>query len=422
MTDARGPRSWSGTRSTSTNSPKSYIEGTTGLEQRDSVLVRLRENGHEVWTNSDTGYHWFAHCPTHNECVRVSSGEHIELACLHRFPDARCSQDDLIRAFGLTDILPVVATHLERLRDALVDSDGLERIPDPEPLIGPDVLFKDTLAWMVGKPGCGKSFVALDMAGCIGTGESWQGYKVEQGHVLYLVAEGVRGTKKRVRAWEQAMGHGMTGVTFLPTTVQAGVPAEWDALVTLAEEMKPALIILDTQARITVGIEENSNTAMGEFVARVERLRGAAECTVLIVHHIGRTGDTGRGATVLDGAMATILKVTKDDDLITVECQKSKDGEEWADILLRTVPMGESVVLAVDDGNERPDHVAQRCAPWLTKWRETFADEWVSVTTLIEAGMVAKNTFHTNKLKLIRAGAVERSGEGRMTRYRIPPS
>jgi hypothetical protein len=94
--------------------------------------------------------------------------------------------------------------------------------------------------------------------------------------VLYLVAEGVRGTKKRVRAWEKSMGREMTGVLFLPIAVQSKNGAQWDAFVELVRELKPALIVIDTQARVTVGVEENSNTEMGEFVDRAERLRMAS--------------------------------------------------------------------------------------------------------------------------------------------------
>jgi hypothetical protein len=89
-----------------------------------------------------------------------------------------------------------------KLRALLVDTDGLENIPEPDPLV-PGVLYRDSLAWLYGEPGCGKSFVAVDVAGCVGTGQVWQGYgPAVKGDVIYLVAEGVTGIKQRVRAWE----------------------------------------------------------------------------------------------------------------------------------------------------------------------------------------------------------------------------
>jgi len=93
----------------------------------------------------------------------------------------------------------------ERLRAALLDTAGLDTLPEPEPLIH-GVLQRDSLAWLAGRPGSAKTFVALDMAGAVGAGETWQGYRVTQGPVLYLIAEGARGIRPRVRAWESASG------------------------------------------------------------------------------------------------------------------------------------------------------------------------------------------------------------------------
>ncbi|SCF22725.1 AAA domain-containing protein [Micromonospora mirobrigensis] len=314
-------------------------------------------------------------------------------------------------------------TPLDVLKGALVDSAGLDDIPDPEPLIGEDIVFRDTLVWMVGKPGCGKSFSALDMAGCIATGEPWQTYRVQQGRVLYLVAEGVRGVKKRVRAWEQSMGHPMTGVDFLPIAVQSTNGAQWDAFVQLARENQYALIVIDTQSRVTVGVEENSNTEMGEFVHQAERLRAACAACVLIVHHIGRNGETGRGATVLDGALSTIIKVTKDEDQIRLECTKNKDAAEWDDINLRVVPTGESVVLMLDDGlSPKASAVSHAALKMGITWWEHHADSWVTASNLVDV-VAPKTTFYRNVRELEREHIVEIDTSGRWPRYRIskPP-
>ncbi len=311
-------------------------------------------------------------------------------------------------------------SHLDRLKAALVDSAGLDDIPDPEPIIGEDILFRDTLAWMVGKPGCGKSFSALDMAGCVATGEPWQTYRVQQGRVLYLVAEGVRGVKQRVRAWEQSMGQTMHGVDFLPIAVQSTNGAMWDAFVELARENQYALIVIDTQSRVTVGVEENSNTEMGEFVHQAERLRAASAACVLIVHHIGRNGDTGRGATVLDGALSTIIKVTKDEDRIKLECTKNKDAAEWDDINLRTVPTGESVVLMLDDGfSPSAQTVSHAALKMGVSWWEHHGDNWVSASALVDI-VAPKTTFYRNVRELEREHIVEIDSSARYPRYRIP--
>jgi hypothetical protein len=53
---------------------------------------------------------------------------------------------------------PPQTSLLSQLRDALIDSDTLDRLPIPEPLID-GLLYRDSLAWLHGKPGHCKSFV-----------------------------------------------------------------------------------------------------------------------------------------------------------------------------------------------------------------------------------------------------------------------
>jgi hypothetical protein len=212
------------------------------------------------------------------------------------------------------------------------------------------------------------------------------------------------------------MGQKMTGVVFLPVPVQSTNRAQWTALVDLIRELHPALVIIDTQARVTVGVEENSNADMGVFVEQAEKLRKASGACVVVVHHIGRNGDTGRGATTLDGALSTIVKVGKEDDRVTLECQKNKDGVQWDPIALRAVPTEESLILMVT--NELA--AAPKIPAWLRDWWVTFEDEPVSVSRLIKADVVTEPTFHRSKLPLIKAGIVVREGAGRQVSYRLP--
>lgn len=225
---------------------------------------------------------------------------------------------------------------LRKLEAELLGTDDLDNIPALEPIID-DVLFKDTLARIYGASGTFKSFMTLDMAASIGTGLEWHGQRVQQGNVIYLVAEGIKGIRKRVRAWEQHHGRKMTGVRFLPRPVQAMDP-EWLVLIEMCRRRRPAIIVIDTQARVTVGIEENSNTEMGRVVDRMEQLRGASGACVLLVHHTGHDSDRGRGATAVKGALQTEIGVVRAgkglaDTTVTLKTGKQKDDEELGDIV-----------------------------------------------------------------------------------------
>lgn len=211
----------------------------------------------------------------------------------------------------------------------MLDTDGLDSIGDLEPLID-GVLSLDTLARLIGKSGDGKSFAALDMAAHIGTGQPWHGHAVHSGLVVYLVAEGARGIRKRVRAWEKRHGVKMVNVRFLPRPVNADSP-EWGTLGRALRRLRPVLVILDTQARITVGMEENSNREMGVLVDRCDDIRLATGACVLLVHHLGHNGEEGRGATSIKGAMQTELSVVRQDRALTLSCPKQKDdADAWS--------------------------------------------------------------------------------------------
>ncbi|MFJ9217881.1 AAA family ATPase [Streptomyces sp. NPDC102383] len=243
------------------------------------------------------------------------------------------------------------AACVARMRGELLDTDGLDKIPALEPLLG-DLLQLNTTARFIGPSGTFKSFLILDMAAHIGNGMPWHGHYVRQGRVIYLVAEGEQGVRKRVRAWEQHYGMRMDNVLFLPRPVQAKSP-EWHVFTELARQMQPTFVVIDTQARVSVGVEENSNKEMGEVVDRMDDLRRATGACIGLTHHTGHMGDHGRGASSVKGAMQSEINISKKGDRIsnitlTVKSSKQKDEEEGNDLLfgLKRITL---------DGEAKPD-------------------------------------------------------------------
>lgn len=228
----------------------------------------------------------------------------------------------------------------ERLRAELLTANQVACRPNPRPLVN-GLLDLDSEAWMIGKPGTFKSFVALDLAGHIGLGKPWGGRRVHQGTVLYIVAEGVNGMTLRVRAWQDRYGP-MDGVYFLPRPVQVNgrqgtVSEGWQALVELAAELEPALVVIDTQARVTVGLKENDATDLGVYVEAVRLMREATTGCVLTIHHIGRNGTDSRGSNAIDGAQGTELRLDRKDAKgrqVELIMDKQKDMADSGDPLL----------------------------------------------------------------------------------------
>ncbi len=217
----------------------------------------------------------------------------------------------------------------------LVSPDDLEELPPPVALIE-GILNLDSEAWLIGPPGSKKSFVALDMAGCVSTGRAWQGREVHQGTVIIIAAEGAAGIGKRIKAWKRRYGP-FGRVYILPRPVQAKDAGAWAVLVKACRQIGAALVVIDTQHRVTMGLEENSATDMGYYIAAVGALRRATGGCVLTLHHTGRKGGDARGSSALDGAQDTELTIAPGADKLRAELRvtKQKDQEESDPIPLR---------------------------------------------------------------------------------------
>jgi len=215
-----------------------------------------------------------------------------------------------------------------------------------------DGLFtRHGLAAMYGPPGCGKTFVALDIALCVASGHSFHGMPVEQGSVLYIAGEGVGGLGKRINAWlgNRGAGHTEAELPFfvLPTAVNLSLQAENEKLLaTIAHLEKDAgqfsLVVIDTVARALLGADENSATDMGKFIKACDLVKEHCGCAVLAIHHSGKDSSKGmRGSSALLGAVDTSIKVKKSEQ-ITLSMDKQKDAEPSEDLyfIMKSVEVG----------------------------------------------------------------------------------
>src|SRR5690348_5402723 len=147
----------------------------------------------------------------------------------------------------------------------MLSLDDISNLPDPEPLID-GVVGHGTVTKLVGESGKGKSFVAIDWSLCIATGREWQGLKVRQGRVLYIAAEGAYGLKRRIKAWSQEFGRvPADSFVLVPEAVQLADVGHLQALVLVAKDFD--VVVIDTLARTSSGLEENSAKDMGVYIS-----------------------------------------------------------------------------------------------------------------------------------------------------------
>lgn len=246
----------------------------------------------------------------------------------------------------------------ERVKSSFRTRDDLRNMPDPEPLVD-GYLYLDSVARLVGPPGSYKSFLALDWAASVVTGRPWHGKAVTGGKVVYLVGEGVRGIDSRLKAWELSRNEGLPadvdvfdGIVDLAGA--ASDAAEWVILGRIMQSIKPALIVIDTQARYTPGHEENSATDMSVLIHNLDLLRRITGACVLIVHHNTRGTEHARGSTAIEGGVQTELLMVKDKrGAVRLKTVKQKDIEEPDPLPLLVAPVegtGSIVLDAVGTG------------------------------------------------------------------------
>lgn len=192
------------------------------------------------------------------------------------------------------------------------------------------------LAVLFGESGSGKSFLALDLAIAVSQGTAWRGIPTHQSSVAYIVAEGIGGFSKRLKAFAHQHGIDPTAVPLYilgdtPNFMKGGdMSAVIDGI--KAIPTMPGLIIVDTWAQVTPGANENAGEDMGKALAQCKRLHEATGALVLLVHHSGKDASKGaRGWSGLNAASDCTIEVIRSDNDRVATITKMKDGEDGAE-------------------------------------------------------------------------------------------
>jgi hypothetical protein len=241
------------------------------------------------------------------------------------------------------------------LRDRLLSLGQLANKPPVRPLVE-GLIYRNTLVQMAGAPGSYKSFLSVGIACSVAAGFDFEGHRVrEGGPVLYVAPEGSAGLTVRVLAWCQSNGVPVEDVArnlrILDEPLLLKSPAEVDQAVEVARESAVLLTVLDTRARCTSGLDENSSTEQDIAIRAAERIQKASGGSVLGVHHTGRNGKHGRGSNAWDGAVWSDLQIEGTELRARIHCEKHKDVPDGCDHPFRLLPwvVTEDLMPRLDD-------------------------------------------------------------------------
>lgn len=337
-----------------------------------------------------------------------------------------------------SEVFPEVAT-VEEVAPELTFSERLDMAWDAATFRGSEILDLPPQRWLVqdwlpldalvavySPPGVGKSFYALTLALECASGGWWLGTQLEAAPVLYVAGERATQLRDRAEAWSD--GHG----TPLPDrfTLLAPRPApqltEPVAVSKLCERVRATgskLVVLDTYAMMTLGLEENSSKDTGPVLENLSKIREATEGgLVLVVHHSGKDSSRGlRGSSAFLGAVDLTISLEGSEGQIRARVEKSNAGSSPMPEWYKLEPLGESAVLTSTG--------APSASPGLeAAVLAALGLEPLSLPQLLEAldtegHKVARSTLQKLALKpLLDRGEIVQEGKARSTRYRLPAS
>jgi RecA-family ATPase len=199
-----------------------------------------------------------------------------------------------------------------------------------------DIIPDNSTIILYGESGCGKTFVAIDISLHITNNMMWNSnVLMKPGIVIYLAGEGIYGFSNRLNAW-QSYYKQISPLFFIIPINNISIWMEDNinklilTLGIITEKMNKtiSLIIVDTLARASYGLDENSSKDMGIFLRNFEIVKEKFSCSILYIHHQGKDSSKGmRGSSVLLGAIDTCINIYRtNDDKIIFKVEKQKDG------------------------------------------------------------------------------------------------
>lgn len=163
---------------------------------------------------------------------------------------------------------------------------------------------------IIGPPETGKTFIATDLAGSVAAGTAWLGSMKapRPGKVIYFSAEASDSVIRRLNAWQEYHGHDI-GDNVLVPSVSAALTENTEEVFEELFHAEPDLIIIDTWARATPGMNENSADQVSELIRHIDILRHRSHTAVAVIHHTTLSSGRARGSSALFGAFDTEFTV-----------------------------------------------------------------------------------------------------------------
>lgn len=267
-----------------------------------------------------------------------------------------------------TDVPEWAAQAREACEDYLADHSSTQQSPfttaaaflnrpAPEWLF-PGIIRDAGLGFLIGAPGAGKSFFALELAMCVATGRALLRrddlHPTRKGWVAILLGEAHSSWAARLGAYLDHFNLDMPeDLAIVEGPPNLSDPGSWATFKhQLDEETRrrgehPAMVVVDTLAACSRGADENSASDMGVVTGHLQQLAAEGAC-VIVLHHMGKSG-LYRGSTALHGSADWFIDICKDGDSRYLQANKLRDSGSIDDVRFEMVPHGDAAYIRATD-------------------------------------------------------------------------
>lgn len=174
------------------------------------------------------------------------------------------------------------------------------------------IIQKQSSAVIYGESRIGKSFLALDLAYKLASGNTWFGYHVQPSKVIFFAAESPAGLPDRLHAMDAHRGQeAPEHISFLRAQIDLSDPEHIQKIIDTVNGFD--VLFIDTFNAAASETDENSAKEMGRILKGIRRIIDETGCSVIFVHHCGWSDhDRLRGHSSFSAAMDTRILVTRD--------------------------------------------------------------------------------------------------------------
>jgi hypothetical protein len=273
-----------------------------------------------------------------------------------------------ISADCVTAAAAELGVSLERAFTLHVGED-IRAIPVPKAVVA-GRFSRNSLAFVMGEPGVGKTFWMVSLAASITTAQlKWMGKSIHPdlrgGTVIYALAEGAGMFQIRLIGALQHLAHSAfveipKAFIFTKESMKLEDTATVERFIKQAEPHRPCMVVVDTYQRH--GGPETEEERVSKAIEHLTSIKEELGCTVVGVHHLPKDGrQTPRGHGAIDGSIDTAVYLTKDEQGIVEARFEQRDMEDSTFCAQTKVQMVDGYI-DDDTGEPRTTLVLEECA------------------------------------------------------------